>query len=137
MLVSSLCPNAQLWHSELINKNVHKNDIEVEPTCNSLSMWSYSFSSSATRSQVSMAADWAKVFLHCSHDASGTDRTATHKVLRQAWENNWRKISSYCILVEMQHIIYWEIIFLLRSDPFLKTILIIKWSKSLFTLWLS
>lgn len=38
------------------------------------------------------------MLLHCSHDASGTDRTATHKVLRLAWANNWRNTSLRVIL---------------------------------------
>lgn len=67
--------------------NVYNRRAE-EPTCSSLSISSYSFSRSASRSQVTMATDWARVFLHCSHDASGTDRTAMHKVLRLAWANS-------------------------------------------------
>lgn len=95
--------NAQLHHKVWQKKiKIHvtkkKNQSEEEPTCSSLSIWSYSFSSSASRSQVAIVAERARVLLHCSHDASGTDRTATHKVLRQACANNWRKTSLDAIL---------------------------------------
>ena len=56
-------------------------------TFRSCSMSSYSFSRVSSRSAVAMAA-WARSFLQTSHNLSETERTATHRVLREDWENS-------------------------------------------------